>query len=62
MLARLAVNADQIGKRGISVESLTHANALYDKASKLQNEWNALKARSQEATVQAQQNGFIILE
>ena len=55
MLAGLAAHADQIGKRGISAESLTNVNALYGKANDLQNERNALKARSQEATVQAEQ-------
>jgi hypothetical protein len=55
MLAGLAAHADQIAKRGISVESLINANALYDLVSRLQNERNALKSRSQEATVQAEQ-------
>jgi len=55
MLAGLAAHAEQIAKRGISAESLTNANALYDQVSRLQNERNALKARCQEATVQAEQ-------
>ena len=55
MLAGLSSHADEISKRGISAESLTNANALYDKANTIQNERNALKARNQEATVQAEQ-------
>jgi hypothetical protein len=55
MLAGLAAHADAISKRGISAESLTNANALYEKASTIQNERNALKARTQEATAQAEE-------
>jgi hypothetical protein len=55
MLAGLAAHADEISKRGISTEALAGANTLYDKISTIQNERNALKARNQEATLQAEQ-------
>jgi hypothetical protein len=55
MLAGMATYANRISKRGISAEALTNANALYEQTTTLQNERNALKARSQEATVQAEE-------
>jgi hypothetical protein len=55
MLAGLTLHADQLSKRGITADSVTKANQLYDQTSTLQNERNSLKARCQEATVQAEQ-------
>jgi len=55
MLAGLTTHIDEISKRGISAEALAGANTLYDQISTLQNERNALKARSQEATLQAEE-------
>jgi hypothetical protein len=53
MLAGLTAHAEQVSRRGISAEFLTKTNGLYEQTSMLQNERNALKARCQEATVQA---------
>jgi hypothetical protein len=55
MLAGMTTYADRISKRGISAESLANATTLYDQTNTVQNERNALKARSQEATAQAEE-------
>jgi hypothetical protein len=55
MLAGLTANVDKLTKWGITAEVVANGNLLYDQASDLEIARNALKARSQEATEQAEQ-------
>lgn len=55
MLAGLTANVDKLTKWGITAEVVANGNQLYDQASNLEITRNALKARSQEATDQAEQ-------
>ena len=55
MIAGLGAHTSELSKRGITQEVLDQMSGLYEKASKLDDDRNALKARSQEATTQAEE-------
>ena len=55
MIAGLSAHAGEVGKRGITQEVLDQMSGLYEKAAKLDDDRNALKARSQEATTQVEE-------
>lgn len=53
ILAGVAAHSEMLTARGISAEAITQANALLSQTNQLDNERNALKARSQEATAKS---------
>ena len=55
LMAGLTTHAAQLGKRGITPEVIAQMTSLYEQANRLDDERNAIKARSQEATVQVEQ-------
>ena len=55
MIAGLSAHAEEVSKRGFTKEVLDQMSKLYEKAAKLDDDRNALKARSQEATTQAEE-------
>ena len=55
MIAGINAHANEVSKRGITQEVLDQMSQLYEKAAKLDDDRNALKARSQEATAQAEE-------
>jgi hypothetical protein len=58
MLAGLNAHASELSKRGITQEVLDQMSQLYEKATKQDDDRNALKARSQEATAEAEQTMY----
>lgn len=55
MMAGLTTHATQLSKRGITPEFITQMTLLYEQANQVENERNAIKARSQEATAKVEQ-------
>jgi hypothetical protein len=55
MLAGLTAHTSELSKRGITPEALAQISQLYQQAAKQDDDRNALRARNQEATLQAEQ-------
>ncbi len=54
MIAGLAAHTDEVSQRGFTKEVIGQMTALYQKAVGLDDKRNALKARSREATSEAE--------
>ena len=54
MIAGLTAHADEVSQRGFTKEVIGQMTALYEKAVGLDDKRNALKARSREATSEAE--------
>jgi hypothetical protein len=55
IIAGLAAHVETLSKRGFTQEVIDQMSGLYDQAVKQDDARNALKARSQEATTQAEE-------
>jgi hypothetical protein len=54
MLAGLTAHTGELSKRGVTSEAIGQMNQLYQQAIRQDDDRNAIKARSQEATVEAE--------